>query len=54
MTSEIEEPSGVEQFPGSKSGHVVYRHVPGPPCAEFMAKIEEVTKKHGGRIVKRG
>jgi len=46
--------SAIPDFPGSKSGHVVYTHVPGPPCGEFMGAIEAVTKKHGGKVVQRG
>ena len=45
--------STIEDYPGSKSGHVIYNHIPSPPCPDFYEAIEKVTKKHGGKIVQR-
>lgn len=41
----------IADYPGSKSGHIIYEHIPNPPCGEFRKAIEAVTKKHGGKIV---
>lgn len=43
----------VADYPGSKSGHVIYDHVPGPPCADFVKTVEEVTRRHGGKVVQK-
>jgi hypothetical protein len=43
----------IPDFPGSKSGHIVYNHIPGPPCKDFIQSIEIVTKKHRGKVVQK-
>jgi hypothetical protein len=43
----------IPDFPGSKSGHVVYDHEPPPMCARGLKIVREITaRQKGARVVK--